>query len=199
MSLHNDALGHHGTSEWAKGTQHRSDHFSQPQIQADRLNYACKTIENCLIEKLNSKKIISNAWLLRMMLVSSSVYLQFRIVVFHGFFHITSPVRATETASRFESFTYRIMGGGMPQPPGTAVFPPVCQQAAVWTGAPAAEPSPRSVHTRTSGVIQSAEPPNLLWHQQKLRVPYPTPEHTCTCTHTRMDKANTPTLASAAV
>lgn len=58
MSLHNDALEHHGTTEWAEGTQHRSDQFSLPQIQADRLNYAYKTIENCLIEKFDSKKII---------------------------------------------------------------------------------------------------------------------------------------------
>lgn len=65
MSSHNDALEHHGTSEWAKGTQHRSDQFSQPQIQADSLNYAWKTIEDSLIEKHDLKKIISNdAWLI---------------------------------------------------------------------------------------------------------------------------------------
>lgn len=63
MSSHNDALGHHGTTEWATGTQHRSDQFSQPQIQADWLNYACKTTENSLIEKCNPQKFISNnAW-----------------------------------------------------------------------------------------------------------------------------------------
>lgn len=63
MSLHNDALEHPGTSEWAKATQHPSDQFSQPQIQADGLNYACKPIENCLIEQFDSRKMISNAWL----------------------------------------------------------------------------------------------------------------------------------------
>lgn len=87
-----------------------------------------------------------------------SVYLQFIILFFRGFFYITSPVSATERASRFKSFTYRIKGEGMPQPPGTAVFPPVCQQAAVWTGAPLGGPSPRSVRTGTSRIKQSAEP-----------------------------------------
>lgn len=94
------------------------------------------------------------------MLVSPSLFIvSLEFSFSHFFAHITSPVRTTEIVSRFGSFTYRIMGAGMPRPPGTAVFPPVCQQAAVWAGAPLGEPSPRSVHTRASGILQCAEPP----------------------------------------
>lgn len=50
MKSHKDALVHHATSEWARGTQYRTNQFSQLQIRASGLNYACKRSVDSLIE-----------------------------------------------------------------------------------------------------------------------------------------------------
>lgn len=50
MKSDKDALVHHATREWARGTQHRTNQFSQLQIQARELNYACIGSGDSLIE-----------------------------------------------------------------------------------------------------------------------------------------------------
>lgn len=59
MKSHKDALVHHGTGEWAWGTQHRTNQFSQLKIQASGLNYACKWIVDSLIERNTIQKRLS--------------------------------------------------------------------------------------------------------------------------------------------
>ena len=59
MKPHKDAPVHHAAGEWARGTQHRTNQFSQLKIQASGLNYACKRIVRQLDgEKYDPKKII---------------------------------------------------------------------------------------------------------------------------------------------
>lgn len=119
------------------------------------------------------------------MLVSPSLLtfsLEFSFFTFSP--HITSP--SEQIASRFGGFAYRIMEEGRPRPPGRAVFPPVCQQAAVWTGAPLGEPSPRSVHARGSGIKQPAEPLLQTYPDTRRRCVCLTPPPAHTCTYSRV-------------
>lgn len=91
-------------------------------------------------------------------------------------------VYRVSTVSHRGNFTYQRRVEGMTQPPGTVSFPPVCQLAAAWTGAPLTEPSLRSGHTLTSGMIEQAVSPSaadLQWHThtwkspERLLVEYP--------------------------
>lgn len=59
MKLHKDALMHHAASEWARGTQHRPNQFSQLKIQGGQLNYACKRIVDSLMKRNTIQKRLS--------------------------------------------------------------------------------------------------------------------------------------------
>lgn len=121
----------------------------------------------------------------------------FPIYFFTISFLITSHVRGTEITSRFGGFTYRIMGEGMTRPPETVLFPPACQQAAVWTGAPLREPfwGPCTVLPLEWFSLQSLCSKLTLTPGEAVHVlPHPwTHGYPNTC----VDKANVPTPASA--
>ncbi len=59
MKSHKDALVHHAASEWARGTQHRANPFSQLKIQASGLNYACKRTVDSSMERNTIQKRLS--------------------------------------------------------------------------------------------------------------------------------------------
>ena len=72
------------------------------------------------------------------------------------------------TVSHCGNLTYQRRVEGMTQPPETVLFPPVCQLAAVWTGAPLTEPSLCSGHTLTSEMMGAtgcqSSAADLHWH-----------------------------------
>jgi len=56
MKSHKDALVHRAPGEWTRGTQHRTNQFSQLKIQASGLNYACYRIVDSLMERNTIQK-----------------------------------------------------------------------------------------------------------------------------------------------